>query len=372
VPEETRFAWLSLTPALLFFVLFVGFPVVYSFYLSFHEWNMMAPKPTWIGGENYAALLQDEFFLRSLLQTTLFTLGITVCIVLFSMATAILLDQKLKQIQLYRTVYYLPAVTSVVAIGIVWLWIFDPQYGLINQVLRSVGVLGPRWLADQKLALPALILTAAWRNIGYFATIFLAGLQGIDTMYYEAARIDGAGAWGCFRRITLPLLRPTTLFVVIMSVILSFQVFALVYVMTGGGPAGSTSVLVFYLYQQAFTYFRMAMPVRSGTSSSGSSLPSPCSSSNSSESRWRCEPISDYASPRVPPAVPGALPAAAPWPAAPGGAGHAPALSLDDLLLLQAEHRDLLGHARIHPPGAHPGELPHGGDEGAHAAGHPQ
>jgi multiple sugar transport system permease protein len=257
VTEEARFAWLSLTPALLFFALFVGFPVVYSFYLSFHEWNMMAPRPTWIGGENYAELLRDQLFLRSLLQTTLFTLGITACIVVFSMATAILLDQKLKQIQLYRTIYYLPAVTSVVAIGIVWLWIFDPQYGLINQLLRSAGILGPRWLADQKLALPALIMTAAWRNIGYFATIFLAGLQGIDAMYYEAARIDGAGAWGCFRRITLPMLRPTTLFVVIMSVILSFQVFALVYVMTGGGPAGATSVIVFYLYQQAFTYFRM-------------------------------------------------------------------------------------------------------------------
>ncbi len=115
--------------------------------------------------------------------------------------------------------------------------------------------LSPRHLSHSLIC--ALILTAAWRNIGYFATIFLAGLQGIDTMYYEAARIDGAGAWGCFRRITLPLLRPTTLFVVIMSVILSFQVFALVYVMTGGGPAGYTSVIVFYLSQQAFTYFRM-------------------------------------------------------------------------------------------------------------------
>lgn len=255
--EETRFAWLSLMPALLFFAVFVGFPVVYSFYLSFHEWNMMSPRADWVGLANYATLLRDEMFIRSLVQTTVFTVGITACIVVFSLATALLLDQQLKTIQLYRTIYYLPAVTSVVAIGMVWLWIFDPQFGLINQGLRELGILGPRWLADTRLALPALIVTAAWRNIGYFATIFLAGLQGIDSMYYEAARIDGAGAWGCFRRITLPLLRPTTLFVVIMSVILSFQVFALVYVMTGGGPAGATSVIVFYLYQQAFTYFRM-------------------------------------------------------------------------------------------------------------------
>ncbi|HWU40717.1 MAG TPA: sugar ABC transporter permease [Candidatus Acidoferrum sp.] len=255
--EEARFAWLSLTPALLFFAVFVGFPVLYSFYLSFHDWNMMSPQPAWVGLENYTALLRDELFIRSLVQTTIFTAGITGCIVVLSLVTALLLDQRLRQIWLYRTIYYLPAVTSVVAIGIVWLWIFDPQFGLINQTFKAMGVVGPRWLSDQRLALPTLILTAAWRNVGYFATIFLAGLQGIDTMYYEAARIDGAGTWGCFRRITLPLLRPTTLFVLIMSVILSFQVFALVYVMTGGGPAGSTSVIVFYLYQQAFTYFRM-------------------------------------------------------------------------------------------------------------------
>jgi multiple sugar transport system permease protein len=255
--EESRFAWLSLAPALAFFAVFVGFPVAYAFYLSFHEWNLMSPAPEWVGLANYRELVQDVTFARSLLQTTLFTLGITVCIVVLSLVTALLLDQKLQQIRLYRTISYLPAVTSVVAIGIVWLWIFDPEYGLLNQVLRGLGIEGPRWLADTRLALWCLVIAAAWRNVGYFATIFLAGLQGIDGTYYEAARIDGAGAWGSFRRITLPLLRPTTLFVVVMSVILSFQVFALVYVMTSGGPAGATSVVVFYLYQQAFTYFRM-------------------------------------------------------------------------------------------------------------------
>ncbi|MBL8382938.1 MAG: sugar ABC transporter permease [Burkholderiales bacterium] len=255
--EETRFAWLSLLPALVFFGTFVGFPFAYSFYLSFHEWNMMAETPTWVGLENYTALIREPEFLRSLAQTAVFTVGITACIVVFSLGTALLLDQKLRWIKLYRTIFYLPAVTSLVAIGIVWVWMFDPQHGLINQALRGVGIDGPLWLADTRIALLSLIITAAWRNVGYFATIFLAGLQGIDNTYYEAARIDGAGAWASFRRITLPLLKPTIVFVVVMSVILSFQVFALVYVMTSGGPAGSTSVLVFYLYQQAFTYFRM-------------------------------------------------------------------------------------------------------------------
>lgn len=255
--EETRFAWLAILPALLFFSLFVGYPVGYSFYLSFHDWNMMSPTPYWVGLENYTNLIDDEGFRRSLYQTAVFTAGITACIVVFSLAMALLVDQKLRWIKLYRAIFYLPAVTSLVAIGIVWVWIFDPQYGLINQLLRGLGLEGPIWLADPGIALFALIMTAAWRNIGYFATIFLAGLQGIDTTYYEAARIDGASAWACFWRITLPLLKPTILFVAVMSVILSFQVFALVYVMTAGGPANATSVLVFYLYQQAFTYFRM-------------------------------------------------------------------------------------------------------------------
>jgi multiple sugar transport system permease protein len=255
--EETRFSYIALLPALLFFGLFVGFPFGYSLYLSFHEWNMMSDKPTWVGMANYSALLQDEEFRQSLTQTAIFTVGITVCIVVFSLGMAVLLDQKLRWIKVYRAIFYLPAVTSLVAIGIVWVWMFDPQYGLINQVLRGIGIDGPLWLADTRVALPALIITAGWRNIGYFATIFLAGLQGIDKMYYEAARLDGAGRWATFRLITLPLLKPSIVFVVVMSVILSFQVFALVYVMTSGGPAGSTSVLVFYLYQQAFIYFRM-------------------------------------------------------------------------------------------------------------------
>ncbi len=255
--EETRFAWLAILPALAFFAVFVGFPVGYSFWLSFHEWNIMAPSPTWVGLENYAALASDRDFLRSLVQTALFTVGITACILVLSLGMALLLDEKLRWIRLYRTIFYLPAVTSLIAIGIVWVWMFDPQFGVINQGLRAIGVEGPLRLADTRLALVCLVITAAWRNIGYFATVFLAGLQGIDAMYYEAARIDGAGRWASFRFVTLPLLKSTIVFVVVLSVILSFQVFALVYVMTGGGPAGSTQVLVFYLYQQAFTYFRL-------------------------------------------------------------------------------------------------------------------
>ncbi|MHB1133849.1 MAG: carbohydrate ABC transporter permease [Chloroflexota bacterium] len=255
--EESRTAWLFLSPALLHMAIFLGFPVVYGFWLSLNEWNMVSPRITFVGLDNYANLLGDAKFLGSMANTVYFTLALLVAVLVCSLAVALLLDMPLRRIGLYRSIYYSPAVTSVVAIGVVWYWMFDPQYGLINQGLALLGIVGPRWLADSDLALPAVIMAAAWRNIGYFATIFLAGLQGIDASYYEAASMDGADRLAKFRHITLPLLAPTTFFVLVMTVIMSFQVFALVYVMTAGGPVGATRVVVFHLYQEAFVYFRL-------------------------------------------------------------------------------------------------------------------
>ncbi|MDA8219332.1 MAG: sugar ABC transporter permease [Dehalococcoidales bacterium] len=255
--SETQAGWLFMAPALLIFLGFVGFPTVYGFWVSLHDWNLMTPDMTFIGARNYTELMGDPRFLESLYNTTYFTVGIVACIIVLSFLMAQLLNQKVRGITFFRGAVYSPAVTSVIAIGAVWFWVLDPEYGLINQVLLGLGVEGPRWLGDANWAMPGLILTAAWRNIGYFAVIYLAGLQGIDQMYYEAASIDGANWWGRFRHITVPLLMPTTFFVVVMTIILSFQVFPLIYVMTGGGPGGATSVIVFYLYQQAFIYFRM-------------------------------------------------------------------------------------------------------------------
>ncbi len=255
--QESRAAWLFIAPAMLHFAVFTGFPVVYGFYLSPHDWNMLSPRRIFVGAENYLELLEDPSFHESLGNTVYFSVGIVLATLALSLGLALALDQPIRRITAFRGVFYSPAVTSVVAIGVVWFWMLDPEYGLINQALRGLGIYGPRWLADSNWAMPGLIVTAAWRNIGYFAVVFLAGLQGIDKMYYDAASIDGANWWGRFRHVTLPLLMPTTFFVVVMSVILSFQVFALVYVMTGGGPGGSTSVIVFYLFQQAFIYFRL-------------------------------------------------------------------------------------------------------------------
>ncbi|MDA8219308.1 MAG: sugar ABC transporter permease [Dehalococcoidales bacterium] len=255
--EESRTAWLFATPALVYFCIFTGFPVVYGLYLSLYDWRLTASSGTFIGAENYRELLSSPSFLTAVVNTGYFTAGLMSCVIVFSFLAATVLNQPIRKITVLRGVFYSPAVTSVVAISIVWLWILDPEYGLINKSLLLLGIDGPRWLADSRWALPGLVLTAAWRSIGYFAVVYLAGLQGIDQTYYEAASIDGANWFGRFRHITVPLLMPTTFFVVVMSVIWSFQVFPLIYVMTKGGPAGSTSVIVFYLYEQAFIHFRL-------------------------------------------------------------------------------------------------------------------
>jgi len=254
--EQLRSGYLFLLPALLHFAIFVAFPFGYAFYLSFHEWNMIGSM-TFIGFRNYQELLADAKFHETIFNTAYFTVGVMAGILVLSLGLALALDHQMKGMSLFRGIYFSPAVTSVIVIGVVWLWMFQPEFGLINQLLALIGIDGPRWVSDPSWAMPSLILTALWKNVGYFSVIFLAGLQGIDVSFYEAARVDGANRLGTFRHITLPLLMPTTFFVLVMGVILSFQVFGLVYVMTGGGPVGATKVIVFYLYEQAFVFFRM-------------------------------------------------------------------------------------------------------------------
>jgi multiple sugar transport system permease protein len=254
--EQFRAGYLFLLPALVHFAIFIAFPFGYAFYLSFHEWNMIGSM-TFVGFRNYQELLADPTFHETILHTATFTVGVMVGIVVLSLGLALGLDHQIKGMNLFRGIYFSPAVTSVIVVGVVWLWMYQPEFGLINQILALVGIDGPRWVSDPSWAMPSLVLTALWKNVGYFSVIFLAGLQGIDNSFYEAARVDGANRWGTFRHITLPLLMPTTFFVVVMGVILSFQVFGLVYVMTGGGPVGATKVIVFYLYEQAFVFFKM-------------------------------------------------------------------------------------------------------------------
>jgi multiple sugar transport system permease protein len=243
---------------LVLFCIFIAWPLAYSFYLGFFEWSPLQARPTPVGLANYEELLTSPSFLRAVINTFVFTVGVVGLTVVGSLATALALNQGLRGTAFFRGVYYSPVVTSLVATAVIWLWILDPQFGVVNQTLRSLGLPAPGWASDAFWAMPTVTVTFAWREIGYFTVIYLAGLQGIPTELKEAARIDGCGAWRVLRHITLPLLMPTTLFVLVLGVIRATQnSFGVVYVMTGGGPVEATNVIVLYLYQQAFEFFRM-------------------------------------------------------------------------------------------------------------------
>jgi len=174
-----------------------------------------------------------------------------------ALGVAVILNQKLRGVILFRAGFFIPVVSAWVAVALLWKWIFNPKFGIVNYLLGLVGIHGPAWLFDPQWAMPAIIITSVWKDIGFVMMMFLAGLQGIPAEYYDAAAIDGAGGWQRFRYITLPLLSPTAFFALIMSLINSFQVFDQVRIMTGGGPAGATSVLVEQIVKNAFDYSRM-------------------------------------------------------------------------------------------------------------------
>lgn len=250
--------WLFITPVVVGTVLFSLVPVVFSLVVSFTEWDGLN-LPRFNGLHNYSLLIgKDRYFLQSVKNTLLFTLGSVPVSMAFGLLLSLLVNQKIRGIGVYKTAYFAPVVTSSIAIAMVWAWIFAPEYGLLNSLLANVfGIRGPDWLNQSNTALLAVTMVQIWHTAGYNMVIYLAGLQGIPEHLYEVAKIDGASGWQQFWRITLPLLSPTTFFLLITSVISSFQVFNLIYVMTNGGPGYATSVYIYYLYQNAFSFFRM-------------------------------------------------------------------------------------------------------------------
>ncbi len=248
--------YIAISPWLIGFLWYTGGPIIASIYFSFTDWNVLTP-PKWAGLSNYVELFSvDPIFWVSLYNTAFYTVGHVPLTLLFALATAILVNQKVKFVTLFRTIYYLPAVTAGVAVSILWLWIFNPDFGLINYALSLVGIQGPGWLFSKEWAKPALILMSAW-GFGEAMVILLAGLQGVPTHLYEAAKIDGANVWDEFRHVTLPMLSPVIFFVIIVSIIGSFQVFTSVYVMTRGGPADATLMYVLQMYFKAFSDLKM-------------------------------------------------------------------------------------------------------------------
>jgi multiple sugar transport system permease protein len=245
-----------LLPNLLGIIIFMGIPIMSSLLLSFTEWDLIG-NPKFRGLNNYLDIFKSKDFWSAFRNTCYYILGYLPLVLIISLMIALLLNRKIKGIVMFRAIYFLPVITSWVAVSMIWKWLFNPEYGLINHVLSMIGIAGPAWLHDPKWAMPAIILTSVWKDIGFIMVIFLAGLQGISEDYYEAADIDGANGWHKFRSITLPMLAPTTFFILIISIINSFQVFPQVWIMTEGGPAGSTSVIVEQIYKNAFRYFKM-------------------------------------------------------------------------------------------------------------------
>ncbi|GAB6086559.1 carbohydrate ABC transporter permease [Alkaliphilus crotonatoxidans] len=247
---------LFLLPNLIGFILFTGIPIIYSFVLSFTEWNLIT-TPRFIGLANYKTLLKDEEFWLALKNTLRFIVGYLPLVMSISLGIALMLNKKIKMKTFFRGAYFLPVVTSWVAVSLIWKWLLNPVYGLVNYGLSLIGINGPAWLQDPKWAMAGIILTSVWKDIGFIMVLYLAGLQGISKSYYEAADIDGAGSFQKFWHITLPMLAPTTFFVFVISLINSFQVFDQILIMTNGGPVGATTVLVQQIYNNAFRYFKM-------------------------------------------------------------------------------------------------------------------
>ncbi|NUP88637.1 MAG: sugar ABC transporter permease [Candidatus Sumerlaeia bacterium] len=250
--------WLFLAPALALIAIFSFYPIAHAVFMSFHRWRILAP-PDFIALANYEALMHSRPFWLALRNTLVFAFVSVPAGLILALGTALLLNRPLRARGFFRTVIYFPVTVSMVVIALIWSWMFSENYGVVNGVLQTLG-LGPRsWLAEPVSAFAVIIVMSVWKGFGYGTVIYLAGLQTIPDSLYEAARIDGASRWRMFRHITLPLLNPTTLFVLVTAFIGSFQVFDQVYVMTEGGPGHSTSVLVHLVYELAYVKFRMGL-----------------------------------------------------------------------------------------------------------------
>ena len=249
--KQTLAAWLFLLPSLIGFVIFTAGPVIAAGVISLLEWNLFSP-PSWAGLRNFARLGGDPTFWSALGNTAYFTFASVPLTILVSLGLALLLNQGLRRVAVFRSLLLLPYATITVAVAFVWIWLYIPDGGLINAVLGLVGINGPDWLVSETWAMPALIAMSVWKSFGFGMVVFLAGLQAIPQQLYEAATVDGSNAWQRFRNITLPMLSPAAFFVVVTSIIGSFQVFDQALIMTNGGPGSETTTLVMYIYRTGF------------------------------------------------------------------------------------------------------------------------
>lgn len=255
---DSDLSWYAIVlPKVLVFTSVLVVPFFGAVYISLHQWDPLATTHPFVGLENYVTLFQDPIFWISLKNTVGFSIGLLFVDVPIALGLALLLDKNLRGTRLYSTAIFLPVVTSWVVVSLIWTWLYNPEYGMINAFLEGIGLTGLDWLNSKRTALASIILMSIWKHVGFNMVIFLAGLKGISSEYYEAAAIDGAGRWERFRYITLPLLKPTTFFVVVVTLIFSFRLFTQVFVMTGGGPVNSSVSIVYYFWEQGFQQFNM-------------------------------------------------------------------------------------------------------------------
>ena len=252
--NDTVAAWIFLTPALILLLLFIIGPIAYLFYLSFTAGSFTSKGIYWIGFKNYWRLLINPDFRQVIGNTVYFTIATVIPSLVIPLGLAVLLNRSFALQGILRTAFFLPSITSLVAAGLGFRWLFQPE-GPINAFLQAIGIQSINWLGETFWAMPVLILLSIWKQLGFNMVVFLAGLQAIPTSRYEAAELDGANAWQQFWYITLPGLISTFIFVGVTTIIFTLRSFEQVYVMTGGGPLNSTNLLVYYIYQEAFAQF---------------------------------------------------------------------------------------------------------------------
>lgn len=248
--------YLFVSPYIIHFILFIGFPIGFSIYLTFHDWNIIAPME-YIGLANYKRLFQDQLFWKSLKNTFIFLLIHIPLQIIVALFLAELLNQKIKLKGFFRAAYFMPVIVSGVVITILWQQLYGFESGLLNRLLVKIGINKIGWLTDPNWAMPSIAIMATWKNVGLYVVLFLVGLQTVPQQYYEAADLEGANHLQKFFKITLPMINPTIFMVVVLSTIGGFSLFIEPYVMTGGGPLNSTLSAVLYIYKQGFFYYHM-------------------------------------------------------------------------------------------------------------------
>jgi len=253
--KEYLWAYLFISTPILGFMLFAFIPLSYSVYVSFTDYSGYKP-PVYSGTDNYVKLFQDELFWKTLFNTFYSALSIPIGMVI-SLGLATALNQKIHGIRFFRTLFFLPTISSVIALTLLWKWIFNDTYGLLNYFLDFIGIQGPAWLSSERWAMPAMIIQGVWAGLGINIVLYLAALQGVPRSFYEAAEIDGANNWQRFRYITLPCISPTSLYILITAIIVALQDYPRFQIMTEGGPNYSTTTIVYYLFQNAFRYMDM-------------------------------------------------------------------------------------------------------------------